>query len=65
MQTRESLSGCRSLTVPNTTVIGFHTPGVDRADRLAVPGRYELLSIDERLSLFDTDPSLVVAAHPA
>ena len=41
--------------------MGFHTFDPDRADRLEDPTRYEYLSVDELLALFDPGPDDVVA----
>ncbi|WP_424004000.1 class I SAM-dependent methyltransferase [Haloarcula salina] len=41
--------------------MGFHTFDVDRAAQLEDPGRYEYLSVDELLALFDPGPSSIVA----
>jgi SAM-dependent methyltransferase len=41
--------------------MGYHTFDVDRAAQLEDHSRYEYLSVDELLALFDPDPSTVVA----
>ncbi|MDS0221227.1 class I SAM-dependent methyltransferase [Haloarcula sp. S1AR25-5A] len=41
--------------------MGFHTFDVDRAAQLEDASRYEYLSVDELLALFDPDTSTVVA----
>jgi ubiquinone/menaquinone biosynthesis C-methylase UbiE len=41
--------------------MGFHTFDVDRADQLEDPTRYQYVSVDELLALFDPGPEDVVA----
>ncbi|MBX0294008.1 class I SAM-dependent methyltransferase [Haloarcula nitratireducens] len=41
--------------------MGFHTFDPDRADQLEDPSRYEYVSVDELLALFDPGPDDVVA----
>ena len=41
--------------------MGFHTFDVAMADRLEDPSRFEVVSVDELLALFDPDPTDTVA----
>jgi len=41
--------------------MGFHTFDVEMADRLEDPSRFEVVSVDELLALFDPDPTDTVA----